>query len=222
MVTSIRHFILPTLISIFLIACEKEKDDPETVKDIDGNTYHTVIIGSQTWLIENLSTTRFNDGTAILLVTENSAWEGLNSPGYCWYNNVSDNKEPYGALYNWHTVNTGKLCPTGWHVPTRVEWSELLNYLGGDSIAGGKLKEQGNVHWAFPNYGATNESEFTALPGGARFYQSQFMNLNGFWWSSTENNTTAAWRMAIEYGDTHVYSYFWSKKYGLSVRCLLD
>ena len=108
------------------------------VVDIDGNVYHTVTIGTQVWMVENLKTTRYNDGTAIPLVTDGTAWAALTTPGYCWYNNDSATyKNTYGALYNWYAVNTGKLAPTGWHVPTDSEWTVLTTYLGGESLQAG-------------------------------------------------------------------------------------
>lgn len=136
--------------------------------DIDGNIYHTVIIGNQIWLAEDLKTTKYNDGTPIPLVTGNAGWINLSTPGYCLYDNDITNRETYGALYNWFALQTGKLCPTGWHVPSDEEWTVLTDFLGGESIAGGKLKEAGTVHWDTPNLGATNESGFTSLPGGFR------------------------------------------------------
>jgi uncharacterized protein (TIGR02145 family) len=139
------------------------------VTDTDGNVYHTVIIGTQEWMVENLKTRRFNDGSAIPLVASSSAWPTLTTAGYCWYNNDSAaNSATYGALYNWFAVNAGKLAPTGWHVPSDSEWNVLITYLGGESVAGGRLKEAGTVHWNSPNAGATNEFGFTALPGGHR------------------------------------------------------
>ena len=138
---------------------------PLTATDIDGNVYHTVTIGTQIWMVENLKTTRYNDGSPIPFVTDSSSWSNLTTPGYCWYNNDTTNKNTYGALYNWFAVNTGKLAPTGWHVPTDDEWTTLTTYLGGESIAGGKLKETGTTHWRTPNAGATNEIGFTASSG---------------------------------------------------------
>jgi len=125
------------------------------VSDIDGNYYKTIQIGSQIWMAENLKTTRYNDGSNIPLVTDNTAWSNLTTPGYCWYNNdAATYKNVYGALYNWYAVNTGKLCPSGWHVPSEYEWTLLVNYLGGVYAAGGKLKETGTTHWYSPNAGA--------------------------------------------------------------------
>lgn len=162
-----------------------------TVTDSDGNVYNTVTIGTQVWMAENLRTTKYKDNTAIPLVTDNTAWTNLSTPGYCWYNNdAATNKSTYGALYNWYTVNTGKLCPTGWHVPTDAEWSTLTTCLGGVGVAGGKLKEAGTSHWMSPNVGATNETGFTALPSGYRYAGGTFEynGLGGWWWSSTESS----------------------------------
>ena len=117
-----------------------------TVTDIDGNVYHTVTIGTQTWMVENLKTTKYNDGTAIPLVTDSTAWLNLTTPGYCWYNNdAATYKNTYGALYNWFTVNTSKLAPSGWHVPTDAEWTTLITYLGGETVAGGQMKSTGTI-----------------------------------------------------------------------------
>ena len=158
----------------------------ETITDIDGNVYHTVTIGTQVWMVENLKTTRLNDGTSIPMVTDNTTWNYLHSPGYCWYNNdPATYKNTYGALYNWLAVNTGKLAPVGWHVPSVEEWNTLVLWLGGTNIAGGKMKEKGNSHWNLPNTGATNESGFTGLPGGGRDYSGNFYILQntGIFWS---------------------------------------
>ena len=120
---------------IFLFSgCDKEKEIPEEVLDIDGNIYHTVIIGNQIWLAENLKTTKYNDGTPVSLVTDNTGWINLSTPGYCWYDNDITNRETYGALYNWYAVQTGKLCPKGWHVPSDAEWTVLTDFLGGERM----------------------------------------------------------------------------------------
>lgn len=160
------------VISFITVSCKKDSDnndDNNSIIDIEGNVYQTVIIGTQVWMAENLRTTKYNDGSSIPLVTEAAAWDDLNSPGYCWYDNDSINyKDTYGALYNWNAINTGKLAPVGWHVATDADWTTLTTYLGGDSIAGGKLKEQGTSHWAIPNTGASNTSGFTGLPAGFR------------------------------------------------------
>lgn len=146
-----------------LVGCQTN-----SVKDIDGNKYKTIKIGTQIWLSENLKTTTYNDGTAIPLVKNYDAWAELSTQAYCWYNNDSTNKEVYGALYNWYAVNTKKLCPEGWHVPSDEEWTELRTYLGDKGNAGLALKESGTSHWKSPNSDASNTTGFTGLPGGYR------------------------------------------------------
>jgi uncharacterized protein (TIGR02145 family) len=195
------------------------------VSDIEGNTYKTVTIGTQTWMAENLRVARYKNGTTILLVTENTAWDNLTTPGYCWYNNdEATNKATYGALYNWYTVSTGNLCPAGWHVPTDAEWTTLTTYLNGESVAGGKLKETGTAHWASPNTGATNETGFTALPGGDRDGNGAYNGIGsyGYWWGSTEYSTTNAWLRDMSYNYSGVYRNTNTKQFGFSVRCLRD
>jgi len=196
-----------------------------TVTDYDGNIYNVVQIGSQLWMNENLKTTKYNDGTSIPLVTDNTAWSNLTTPGYCLYNNdASAYKTTYGALYNWYTVNTGKLCPTGWHVPTDTEWKVLTNYLGGESVAGGKLKETGTTHWTSPNTGATNVSGFAALPGGYRNLNGNFYTkgINATFWSSTEYLSGLAWHRELRYNNSAIHRYNNYKENGFSVRCLRD
>jgi len=193
-----------------------------TISDYDGNVYNTVKIGGQIWMAENLKTTKYNNGTDIPLVTDNTAWANLTTPAYCWYNNNSSYKDTYGALYNWYTVNTGNLCPSGWHVPSDAEWTTLIDYLGGEP--GGKLKETDTTHWHSPNIGATNESGFTALPGGVRDVSGMFGNIGyyGYWWSATEDGTDLAWYRDMTYNGSYVARYNTHKKLGFSVRCVRD
>lgn len=195
-----------------------------TSKDLDGNTYKTIKIGNQTWMAENLKTTKFNDGAAIPLVKDNAAWLGLNAPAYCWYDNDSTNKNTYGALYNGYAVNTGKLCPTGWHVSSDAEWSELITYLGGENIAGGKLKEKGTRHWSSTNPGATNESGFTALPGGSRYSNGFYFTMKnlGYWWTSIEGKTLNGWYRSIYNRNSVVSRNYYDLTNGFSVRCVKD
>ena len=201
----------------------------QTVNDIDGNVYKTVKIGHQIWMAENLKTTKYNDGTAIPLITDNSAWINRDSiafttPAYYWYDNDSIYKNTYGALYNGYTVKTGKLCPIGWRVPTDDEWSELTTYLGGEDVAGGKLKETGTDHWQSLNKGATNETGFTALPGGYRTMNGKFYYINGGsgWWSSTKYNSTYAWSRGMHSDTDHVSRGANELPNSLYVRCLKD
>ncbi|MCX6233151.1 MAG: fibrobacter succinogenes major paralogous domain-containing protein [Bacteroidetes bacterium] len=210
--------------------CKKDDDNNNQVKDIDGNVYQTVIIGTQVWMVENLKTTKYNDGTPIPLVTDGTNWWN-HTPEYCWYNNDIANKEIYGALYNWFAVDTasngGKnIAPIGWHVPTEAEWTILTTYLGGDSLVGGKLKEKGTIHWLSPNTSATNESGFTALPGGYREYTGSFYYIgdSGYWWSSSNHELYAqdAWCRHMNYYYSYAGRAYYGKQYGFSVRCVKD
>ncbi|MCF6170330.1 MAG: fibrobacter succinogenes major paralogous domain-containing protein [Bacteroidales bacterium] len=195
----------------------------DPIADIDGHIYNTVVIGSQCWMAENLTTIKYNDGTGIPLVTDDSTWVSISTPAYSWYNNDSATYGPvYGALYNWYAVNTGKLCPTGWHVPTDAEWSTLTTYLGGLSVAGGKLKETGTTHWDPPNTDATNETGFTALPGGKRSFNSGvfgYLRAYGYWWTSTPYSPNAWYRQMYKDTGKVIKNYF-EKREGYSVRCL--
>jgi uncharacterized protein (TIGR02145 family) len=199
----------------------------QTVKDIEGNIYKTVKIGTQTWMAENLRTTKFNDGKAIPLVTD-TTWHSKKSPAYCWYNNnKAANSKTYGAMYNWFTVKTGKLCPAGWHVPSDSEWMTLVTFAGGENTGGGKLKEKGTVHWKSPNAEATNESGFTALPGGSRFDSDGSyygMGDYGNWWTSTEFDSFrpgSAFIYMMDYRSGETSKGFPMKQSGASVRCII-
>ena len=223
-----KKLIILSLAFLIITACKKTDNSTSTsgtVTDVDGNVYHTVTIGTQVWMVENLQTTRFNDGSAIPLITDSVAWINALTPGYCWYNNDPlAVKNPYGALYNWFAVNTGKLCPPGWHVPTDADWEILINTLGGDSIAGGKMKESGTTHWKSPNIGATNISGFTALPGGARALYGGFYNLteDGYWWSATETYQWSAPAIILMNEEKALFPFTYDAYMGLSIRCLKD
>ena len=198
--------------------------DTTKITDIDGNIYNTVKIGTQIWMAENLKVIHLNDGTGIPLVTDAATWNNLPTPGYCWYNNnESTYRDTYGALYNWYTAKTGKLCPSGWHIPSDAEWTILTNYLGGLSVAGGKMKEAGTAHWLSPNTGATNESGFTGLPAGYRDKTTgSFLNIGSYalWWSSTEIISTDSWGRGLYHLDATVYRYNYYNNHGFSVRCV--
>ena len=194
----------------------------DNITDVDGNTYGTVTIGTQTWISSNLKTTHYNDGTAIPNVTDNTTWAGLATGAYCWYNNDSITyKSTYGALYNWYAVST-KLCPTGWHVPKDGEWTTLTDYLGGLTIAGGKLIETGTTHWVTPNTGATNSSGFTALPGGYRSRSGTFSDFGskGYWWSTEEFFSGVPIGRELVNSFPNAYNYLGYEGDGVSVRCL--
>lgn len=207
----------------------KKEITGSTVTDVDGNVYPTVTIGTQEWMAENLRTTSYKDGTPIPYVTDSAAWVNDSGGAYTWYNNDAPTyKSVYGALYNWYAVNTAKVCPAGWHMPTDAEWTVLSVYLGGDAAAGGELKETGLQHWEDPNEGATNSSGFTALPGGSRYYKNASFNrirIDGYWWSATEyaSNTDNAWSRKISNFSTYLYQNFdYDKNWGLSIRCVKD
>lgn len=202
------------------------KDEvPAKVTDIDGNIYNTITIGTQVWMAENLKTTRYRDGSSIPYVKDDIEWMRLTTPGYsCYDNDPATYIEIYGALYNWHAANSGKLCPTGWHVPTDAEWLSLMNHLGGSSVSGGKLKEKGTSHWDSPNTGATNETGFTALAGGCRGIDGSFilMGQRGAWWSGTELNEWSAMSINIDYNDNMIKDIAYGKTNGMSARCIMN
>lgn len=196
------------------------------VNDADGNTYNVIKIGDQVWMAENLKTTRYNDGTAIPYVTDAAAWINLTTPAYCWSNNDIGNKLVYGALYTWYTVKTGKLCPSGWHVPTDAEWTILENHLGGYAVAGGKLKETGTEHWITPNTDATNESGFTARPGGWRDgTNGGFLPLGtvAMWWTSQETTPDRPYWRELYYSSGTIYPKAGGlPSFGMAIRCVKD
>lgn len=196
-----------------------------TMTDQDGNTYKTIKIGTQTWMAENLRSTTYRNGDPIPEVTDIFEWGNLSTGAYCNYNNTRNNDTiaTFGRLYHWFTLSDSRnIAPAGWHVPTDAEWTTLITYLGGESVAGGRLKETGTTHWNSPNTEATNESGFTALPGGFRSGNGSFFGVGdyGSWWSSDEHSTDYAWGLDVYYDDSSVYRYSISKDPGFSVRCL--
>lgn len=202
------------------------KNQAQSITDYDGNDYNTVTIGTQVWMKENLKVTHYLNGETIPNITENTTWGDMPTGARCYYNNDSAvNASVYGALYNWFTVNDSRnICPTDWHVPTDAEWTILSDYLGGEDVAGGKMKEIGNTHWLGTNTGASNESGFTALPGGYRPHDDGiFADIGefGYWWSATEYNANSAWDRNVYTGSAAIYPYYNDGKgYGFSVRCL--
>lgn len=198
----------------------------ETVTDIDGNVYTTVVIGSQKWMVENLKVTHYVNGDPIPNITYFVEWANLNTGAYVWFNNdEAGYGDIYGALYNWYTVvDSRKLCPTGWHTPRDEEWTMLTEYLGGESIAGGKMKGTGTIYWHVPNTGATNESGFTGLPGGYRDFYGMFYwtSYGGTWWSDTEDTVEHVWYRGLNYDDDNVNRNNNNKREGFSVRCVKD
>ncbi|MBN2410806.1 Ig-like domain-containing protein [candidate division KSB1 bacterium] len=211
---------------ILLVTVVQDSLSTDIVTDIDGNVYQIIKIGDQWWMAENLKVTHYRNGDPIIKVTSNSVWTGLNSGAYCYYNNNSSTADIFGALYNWFAVTDGRnIAPEGWHVPSDAEWQILTDYLGGASEAGGKMKETGTEYWNSPNSGATNESGFTALPGGFRSYlDGVFYSLrnNAHFWSSTEYDNDASWRRKLFYNSTEVSQDYVNKLFGFSIRCVKD
>jgi uncharacterized protein (TIGR02145 family) len=226
-----KHIVILAFI-LLILGCSKSEDlekatsQNNNASDADGNTYKTVVIGTQTWFAENLKTTKYKDGTAIPLVTDNTAWKNSIIPAYCWYkNDEKAYKDPYGALYNWYAVSTGKLCPTGWHVPSSQEWQSLTTFLGGDIVSGGKLKVIGTNIWLSPNKGATDEVGFSAVPGGVKITDARlFDGLGevGFYWSRTEQTSAMAYFRMIEFDTSSALLVNEFKITGQSVRCIKD
>jgi uncharacterized protein (TIGR02145 family) len=242
---------LVCLMFLLMTSCEKDKPDQVSVMtanmnsrkpisgkkkpigkpkegkitDIQRNVYKTVKIGDQWWMAENLKSTKYNDGQNIPKITDNTEWINLSSQAYCWYNNDISNKDTYGALYNWFTIRNGNLCPTGWHVPSDSEWLTLINFCGGEAVAGEKLKDTGTKLWIYPNTGATNQSGFTALPSGDRIgADGSFYNIGGYaiYWSSDEATFTLAINRVLVFDDTNFRIGYDNKTAGFSVRCLKD
>jgi uncharacterized protein (TIGR02145 family) len=201
-----------------------------SVSDQDGNLYRTVLIGEQEWMAENLKTNIFRNGDLIQYSASNVEWQSLSNTlqgAWCYYNNDSAFNCPYGKLYNWYTVSDPRnLCPNGWHVPTDIDWTLLTDYLGGTSIAGGKIKSEGTTYWNSPNVNADNQSGFSGLAAKYRNLDGTFGNLifyGSVWWSSSDIlSTTQAWTRSLSSATGEVSRINFYKNYGFSVRCLRD
>lgn len=208
------------LLMPLVTGCNKD-DNPEGIVDGDGNIYTTVIIGTQEWLTSNLKTTTYNDENEIPNVTLSADWKSLTTPAFCWYDNSAGQKDTYGGLYNWYAVNTGKLCPTGFHVPTRDEWIALRTFLG--TGAGGAMKSTSSL-WDQPNIGATNSSGFSALPGGMRTDNDaaafQYEGEKAVFWCATQSGPSNADTFYIYADQPDLDNYDYSKTLGASVRCI--
>ena len=222
-----RIWIYPLFAGVFLILvsrCNNDNETPATVTDIDGNVYHTVTIGTQVWMVENLKTTKYRNGDLIgTSIPATLDLSSESSPKYQWaYNEEVSKVATYGRLYTWYAATDSRnVCPTGWHVPSEAEWTTLITYLG--SVAGGKLKEKGTVHWLSPNNGANNESGFTGLPGGLRQKDGTFGGLTnlGTWWSSSEYMPNA-WSLSLYWTNENAIGLQFEKFWGFSVRCVRD
>ncbi len=195
----------------------------DQVKDIDGNIYKTVTIGTQEWTAENLNVSKYRNGDVIPQVQDKNEWSNLTTGAWCYYENKTSNGKTYGKLYNWYAVVDYRgLAPKGWHIPSDAEWSKLTDYLGGDKVAGGKLKAR--TLWNSPNTGATNSSGFTAFPGGVR-YSIGLYNLigkYGYFWSASEDDYYLAWYRGLGYDYSVVSRSISIKEDGFSIRCVRD
>jgi len=199
------------------------------ITDIDGNVYKTVQIGNQVWMAENLKATKYNDGTPIPYVSNQQQWATTTTGAYCFFANSTSFGQTYGNLYNFFAAtNSKKLCPSGWHLPSDQEWTELSNFLGGSQNAGGLIKMQGTEFWANPNAGATNSSGFSAKGASWRGEDGLFYYWVGWsssWWSSTSYNSTEPWSYSASHNNSILLrqrgAYF-KNNAGVSVRCIKD
>jgi len=226
------------ILGIFFVLasnCTKDNDN-NTITDIDGNIYTSVTIGTQVWMVENLNVTRYRNGDSLPNIVNDSLWGSLTSGAYCDYNNTPGNSTIYGKLYNWFAVHDSRnIAPKGWHIPSLEEWDSLIKYLGGDTIAGGKLKD--TILWASPNTGASNSRGFKALPGGMRtayrlslhnYYKVNFINIDscGYWWTANMTNwddgSQTSWGKSIVYNDIFIHTTGRERGIGFSVRCIKD
>lgn len=209
---------------------QEQKSQPSTIKKptpkyVTYNGVEGVKIGNQIWMAKNLDVITYRNGDPIPEVKDPAAWEKLTTGAWCYYKNDPANGAVYGKLYNWYAVNDPRgLAPKGWHLPADYEWTTLTSALGGEKIAGGKLKESGTTRWESPNKGATNESGFSALPGGYRSYSGDFSGIGhgGYWWSSTENSPSNAWDRHLNTINSYIHRGHSTKEYGFSVRCVRD
>ncbi|HPI55482.1 MAG TPA: fibrobacter succinogenes major paralogous domain-containing protein [Chitinophagaceae bacterium] len=196
---------------------------PTSVTDIDGNVYGVVKIGNQYWSTENLRTTRYNDGTAIPTGLSNTAWSAATTGACAVYNDDPNNNTTYGKLYNWHAVNTGKLAPTGWHVPSSTEWDEMVNALGGFAVAGGKMKSTSSL-WVTPNTGADNSSGFNALPSGYKGMGGGYSVIGkaAYWWQRDERNASQGNYIDVSNDLPSTFSNGATKTFGYAIRLVKD
>lgn len=231
--------LIGLLIIVLIMSCEEKAPliypdytgEKGIVYDIEGNKYKTIGIGSQIWMAENLRTSLLNDSSSILdncshiiSVHNDTGYVNVLTTGYCWYNNIDDTtKNHFGALYNYYAVETEKLCPKGWHVPSEEEWNTLTEYLGGNNGAGGKLKGSGFRYWDTPNEGATNESGFNALPGGRRYSSHNiFCEIRkfGYWWSTPSIDMATAFAKYLSSDNAEIHNREFLKSTACSIRCI--
>lgn len=234
-----------TALMLLAISCKKENSTIQSssiTNESSTQTFSTetnvtgeliarnIRIGTQVWMTKNLNVSHYRNGDRIPQVNDPDKWAALTTGAWCWYNNDSANCSIYGKLYNWYAVHDPRgLAPNGWHIPSDAEWTTLTDYLGGESVAGGKMKSTGTIEagtglWHAPNTDATNSSGFTGLPGASRGIDGWFDGIGtfGHWWSSSEFNTNQVWRRSLFSGNGNIYREYVLKPAGFSVRCLRD
>lgn len=199
--------------------------DPESVTDIDGNVYQVVRIGDRWWMAENLKVTHYRNGDTIHRVTDN-AWVGLTTGAWCEYENDPSHVSAYGRLYNWHAAGDSRnIAPEGWHLPTNEDVRQLELYLANEANdGGGKLKEAGTSHWRSPNTGATNETGFSALPGGVRETNGSFhfFGTGAYFWAQEYGTSNEAKTLWLEHAELSLSYSPLNKRRGHSIRCVMD
>jgi|WetSurMetagenome_2_1015567.scaffolds.fasta_scaffold353398_2 uncharacterized protein (TIGR02145 family) len=235
-----RSFLFYGILLLAALVTTCKKDDDNTMYDIDGNQYPIITIGTQTWMVKNLKTTTYNDGTPVLHITERNEWEYSATAGYCSYNNDDSHIEKYGLLYNWNAIRTGKLAPKGWHIPTIAEWQTLIDYLIANgynydgTTTGNKIaKSLGKaVNWTmsqetgtigksdYPEY--ENKSGFNAMPGGCRDFDFDMMGYGAYWWCLYNEQMDDPYRIDIYYNMTEIFINHAGLTQGFSVRCIKD
>jgi uncharacterized protein (TIGR02145 family) len=220
--------VIGTVVMLFFTGCSS----PDTFTDPrDGKSYKTVQIGKQVWMAENLQATQYRDGTPIPMLMDNKDWIADTSGAYCYSNHSYKMAKTYGMLYNGAAIlNPRKLAPAGWHIPSDSEWQTLVDYLGGEKEAGGKLKEADDKLWN-ENTGATNESGFSALPAGSRECHAlitgvtssyEWIGLRAFFASSTEWGNKIVWVRDLQNLNASVNRAHGGGHNGISVRCVKD
>jgi len=237
--------ILPVLLVLMAVSCKKENSALQSSSLKNGLSTTAlstdaegvaapgaglIRIGTQRWMTKNLSVTRYRNGDKIPQVKDSAEWASLTTGAWCYYKNDAVTGATYGKLYNWYAVNDIRgLAPTGFHIPSDAEWTTLSTFLGGDLLAGGKMKSTGTIEavtglWYSPNTDATNSTGFTGLPGGYRNNNAVFyyIGYNGYWWSSTDENSIYAYYRNVSYDNDDLFRAYQYKSYGFSVRCVKD
>jgi len=221
----IQRLIVPIYLFLLLFSSScitmPETNSGVSITDKDGNVYKTVTIGTQVWMSENLRTTHYRNGDPIPGITDVSQWRNLTTGAQCDFSTTYNN---YGKLYNGYAVTDSRnIAPVGWHVATMTDWQTLITYLGGETLAGGKIKEVGYTHWSFPNLDASNSSGFTALPSGSLtdvgFATAGYA---AAWWSASVYDVNYCWAYSVNFSNARTYSGGFDKYTGFSVRCVKD